>query len=81
MNFTRLWTAAKYDEDRWMNLLRRALSQIGDILVLYLRLLILTIVLYAIIYGYLKYFDGISLTDVASNSSLDSNPSAIRSDL
>lgn len=64
-----------------MNLIRRALSQIGEILVLYLQLLILTIVFYAIIYCYLKSFDGISLTDVGTSDSLDSNPPAARSDL
>lgn len=58
-----------------MNPIRQALSKIGEILVLYLRLLALAIVLYALLYGYLSYFDD---ADVARNSSdLDSQ----RSDL
>lgn len=65
---------------RWMNLIRRALFQVGEIFVLYLRLLMLTIVLYAIIYGYLKYFDVKSLTDVAVSKS-STPPPVIRSDL
>jgi hypothetical protein len=61
-----------------MNPIRQALSKIGEILALYLRLLLLTIVLYAIVYGYLKYHEGISLTDVGSN---DSNNLDSRTDL
>lgn len=57
-----------------MNPLRQALSKVGEILVLYLRLLLLAIVLYALIYGYLRCT---SLTDV---DSLDSHPTT-RSDL
>lgn len=63
-----------------MNPIRQALSTIGEILVLYLQLSILAIVLYMIIYCYLQYFDGISLTDVSSRSS-DSQPPATRTDL
>jgi hypothetical protein len=66
-----------------MNRIRQALSKIGEILILYLKFLLLTIVLYAIIYGYLAYIDdGVSLTDVESQS-LDSHPAAAtsRSDL
>lgn len=65
-----------------MNRIRQALSKIGEILILYLKLLLLTIVLYTIIYCYLMYHDGISLTDVESQS-LDSQPAAAasRSDL
>lgn len=63
-----------------MNRIRQALSKIGEILILYLKLLLLAIVLYTVIYGYLAYTDGISLTDVESQS-LDSHPAASRTDL
>lgn len=61
-----------------MNRILQALSQIGEILILYLKLLLLAIVLYAIIYCYLMYHDDISLTDVESQS-LDSHPAAAAS--
>lgn len=63
-----------------MNRIRQALSKIGEILILYLKLLLLAIVLYVIIYCYLMYHDGISLTDV-ENQSLDAPAAASRSDL
>lgn len=63
-----------------MNRIRQALSQIGEILVLYLRLLLLTIVVYAIIYGYLRCFESTSIADV-ENDHLASQPAATRYDL
>lgn len=64
-----------------MNRIRQALSQISEILVLYLRLLILATTFYAIVYCCLKHFEVKSLTDVENNDSLDSRPAATRSDL
>lgn len=78
MNSSRRWQKEKY-AGRWMSLIRQALSKIGEILILYLKLLLLAIVLYAMVYGYLRYFEATSLTDVG-NSSLGSHP-ASRSDL
>lgn len=63
-----------------MNRIRLALSQIGEVFVLYLRLLALTIVIYVVIYGYLWYTDGQSITDVGNNGTA-SQPVAARSDL
>lgn len=63
-----------------MNRIRQALSQIGEILILYLRLLLIAIVLYVVIYGYLRYFEGISITDVGGNNQA-SHPVTTRSDL
>lgn len=61
--------------------IRQVLSKIGEILILYLRLLLLTIVLYAAIYCYLRYTDDTSLTDIESQSLDSQSAAASRSDL
>lgn len=64
-----------------MTFIRQVLSKIFEILVVYLKLLILAIVLYTIIYCYLKYIDGSPFADVEINETIDASHPARHYDL